>query len=66
MYNVFKRTWWKTNPSWPDGLEPEAGEKEYVDYFYTEDEARDYCRYHNKNSLPEHNPLSLKYEFEEK
>lgn len=25
LYNVFNRTWWKENPPWPNGLEPEAG-----------------------------------------
>ena len=23
-YVIFHRRWWKANPSWPDGLEPEA------------------------------------------
>ena len=65
-YRVFKRTWWKHNPSWPNGLEPEAGEKDYVEDFDTYDEAREFCQYNNANNLPEDNPLSLKYEFEEK
>ena len=64
MYEVFKRTWWCFNEKWPNGLEPEAGEREHIDYFDTEDEAREYCQYHNKHSLPENNPLSLKFEFD--
>lgn len=28
-YNVFHRTWWKRNPSWPDGREPHPGKKHY-------------------------------------
>ena len=38
-YRVFKRTWWRDNPDWPDGLEPEMGTKQHVRYFPTEEEA---------------------------
>ena len=64
-YSVFTRTWWRFNESWPDGLEPHAGERTHVKHFDTEQEARKYCQYHNANSLPENNPLSFKYEFTE-
>ena len=65
-YSVFTRTWRKFNKTWPNGLEPFPGEKTYIKHFDTEEEAREYCQYHNANSLPEKNPLSFKYEFTEK
>lgn len=30
LYDVFIRTWWKENPAWPNGLEPQAGERSYL------------------------------------
>jgi len=65
MYQVFKRTWWRENPSWPNGLEPCAGERHYFrgEQFETAAEARDFCMAWN-----DENPagrLSLKAEFEE-
>jgi hypothetical protein len=63
-YKVFKRTWWKRNSNWPKGLEPSPGRKRTVQYFDTIEDARQFCKFHNNNSLPKHNPLSLKYEFE--
>jgi len=63
-YRCFKRTWWKENPGWPNGLEPEAGERTYFKNatFDTEEEARAFCQEWNE----EHDPgrLSLKAEFE--
>lgn len=64
MYRVFKRTWWKKNPSWPKGLEPCAGRKRTVRIVSTEEEARNLCKTLNQTSLPKYNPLSLKHEFE--
>lgn len=63
-YRVFTRTWWTFNESWPNGLEPCPGEKDYIEDFETESEAREFCQYNNANNLPDHNPLSLKYEYE--
>jgi len=63
-YRVFTRTWWKEEPGWPGGLEPEMGEKNYGHPDdLTWEEARDYCTKWNS----EHEPgrLSLKAEFEE-
>ena len=64
MYTAFKRRWWKDNPQWPDGLEPDAtGRKTYLGQFYNEDEAREFCQHWNKD----HNPgrYSVKAEFTE-
>jgi hypothetical protein len=65
MYRVFKRTWYRENPSWPTGLEPCAGKRRYFrgKKFDTEAEARAFCMAWN-----DENPrgrLSLRAEFEE-
>jgi len=61
-YKVFHRTWWKRNPSWPNGLEPHAGRKAYIGTAFSEDEARSMCEVWSAN----HNPgrLSRKAEYE--
>lgn len=62
-FTVFKRTWWKNNPSWPKGLEPHAGRKTIIQRnVKTEQDAREICRQWNAG----HNPgrLSLKAEYE--
>ncbi len=64
-YNVFVRNWWKLNPSWPDGLEPDGGaRKMYLKgcQGLTLEEARQACKAWNDT----HNPgkLSRKAEFE--
>lgn len=61
-YNVFHRTWWRRNPSWPDGREPGAGRKTYLRRGVTLEEARQLCAEYNRT----HNPgfLSRKAEFE--
>lgn len=63
MYHVFHRTWWVENPSWPNGLEPGAGEKHTIGYVDTEKGAREVCQEWND----EHDPgrLSDKAEYEE-
>lgn len=61
-YITFTRTWWKHNPSWPNGLEPEAGEKTYYDEYETIEEAREACQAWNEENDP--GQLSLKMEFE--
>ena len=43
-YRVFHRTWWRTNPAWPNGLEPHAGRKTVLGIASTEEAARDWCR----------------------
>jgi len=69
-YRIFRRTWWKENPSYPNGLEPEPGPRHYVRgaVFDDEDKCRKECQRLNreaKSSLTaEQRRLSLKYEFE--
>ncbi len=63
-YRVFTRTWWRSNPSWPDGREPGAGKRSYRGHprRLSLEEARTYCQGWNAS----HNPgkLSRKAEFE--
>lgn len=63
MFNVFARTWWTLDKSWPNGLRPQAGCKTYLAKRVTEAEAKRLCQEYNSI----HNPgrLSLKAEYEE-
>ena len=58
-YNVFVRTWWKRNPSWPGGREPGVGRKTYLRKHVTYDDAREICKRYNDTHEPR------KAEFEE-
>ncbi len=62
-YRVFSRTWWKSNPSWPNGLEPCAGRKTTLAKRVSREEALQICKRYNET----HNPgkLSRKAEFDE-
>ena len=64
-YRCFTRTWWKENPAWPNGLEPEAGPRNYrgKPKNLTYSEAQAFCRDWNSKHAP--GRLSLKCEFEE-
>lgn len=63
-YNVFHRTWWIKNPSWPDGREPGAGKKHYIiKGVETEALAQEICR--DWNSQHDPGTLSDKAEYEE-
>jgi len=62
-YDVFHRTWWQENPSWPNGLEPEAGERHYLAHDVSYKVARAMCEDWNDNHEP--GRLSDKAEFEE-
>ena len=61
-YKVFTRTWWKTNPEWPNGLEPCIGRKYMLRLVNKEDEARDICQEYNKTHKP--GRLSRKAEYQ--
>jgi hypothetical protein len=62
QFKTFKRTWWTENPKYPNGLEPGAGPKTYLDSFETEEEARAFCKEWNSENDP--GRLSLKAEYE--
>ena len=62
-YRVFTRTWWRRNPSWPDGREPSPGRKTTIDKVKTEEEAIRVCDRYNSTHKPGF--LSRKAEFEE-
>lgn len=63
-YRVFVRNWWKRNPAWPKGLEPDGGaRKTTLARGLTFEEARERCREYNGTHDP--GPLSRKAEFEE-
>lgn len=62
QYHVFHRTWWAENQAWPDGLEPQAGEKHTIAHVYTEQAARELCKDYNANNEP--GRLSDKAEYE--
>ena len=52
MITVFKRSWWKDNNDWPDGLEPCMGTKFILTRVETEGEARTFCRAWNNSHRP--------------
>lgn len=64
MYRCFTRTWWRNNPSWPNGLEPCAGRKRTIARnVQTEADAQAICRQYNESHKP--GRLSKKAEYEE-
>jgi len=62
QYRIFKRSWWKRNPSWPNGLEPHQGKKITIAFVNTEKEAREFCEEWNRLNPP--GRFSIKAEFE--
>jgi hypothetical protein len=62
-YTVFTRTWWKHNPSWPNGLEPGVGKKTRIARNVSEAEARQICQQYNATHKP--GRLSRKAEYEQ-
>jgi hypothetical protein len=62
-YTCFTRTWWKPNPSWPDGREPGVGAKRVQVRNLSYREAMAYCGEWNAKHPP--GPMSLKCEFEQ-
>jgi hypothetical protein len=62
-YRVFARNWWKLNPAWPDGREPNpTARKTTLGYADTEDEARAMCQAYCAKHRP--GKLSRKAEYE--
>ena len=62
-YVVFTRTWWRENPAWPNGLEPQMGRKHRLGRAGSVAEAQEMCREYNDTHDP--GRLSRKAEFEE-
>jgi hypothetical protein len=64
QYRVFTRTWWRSNPAWPQGREPGAGPRHYRGHpqHCTLEEAQRYCK--NWNATHDPGKLSYKAEFE--
>ena len=62
LVNVVHRTWWKDNPEYPGGLEPQIGRKTYIVKGVTEEEAREMCKQYNETH--EAGRYSRKAEFE--
>lgn len=61
-YQIFVRNWWKRNPSYPDGLEPDSGaRKTKLCICEGIDEARRICKQYNETHKP--GRLSRKAEF---
>jgi hypothetical protein len=62
QFEVFHRTWWRHNLSWPNGSEPCAGKKHHICFTESESSARNICREWNA----EHDPgeLSDKAEYQ--
>ena len=64
MYKVFTRTWWRNNPSYPNGLEPHAGQKTTIaKNIKTIEEAQRIAKQYNDTHEP--GRLSRKAEIEE-
>ena len=62
-YRVFVRNWWRVNPSWPQGLEPNGGaRKTTLARRCTEQEAQRIARQWNATHKP--GRLSRKAEYE--
>ena len=65
MYAVFVRNWWKKNPAWPDGREPDpTARRTYLQRnIRKEADARRIAQEYNRTHDP--GPLSRKAEYEE-
>jgi len=62
MFQVFVRNWWKLNPAWPGGLEPDGCARRYtLCYEDNEENARAVCKEYNRTQKP--GRLSRKAEY---
>jgi hypothetical protein len=63
-YRVFVRNWWRVNPKWPGGLEPDPGaRKTTLARRLTEEEAQAMCQKYAATHKP--GRLSRKAEYEQ-
>jgi len=65
MYRVFSRNWWKANPGWPNGLEPNpCAKKHFINGRFTLSEAREQCKRLNaEHRTARQARLGYKWEF---
>jgi len=64
-YRIFKRKWWKDNPSWPDELEPHpTARKTTICYVSTEEEAQEICEKWNRINDPGRYSMKAEYQRE--
>lgn len=65
MYRVFVRNWWKKNPKWSGGLEPDPSARKTTlrKNVKTEEEAQQIAKEYNRTHKP--GKLSRKAEYEE-
>lgn len=64
MYQVYVSNWWKENPGWPNGLEPDGTDKHTLKRVSTEAEAQAICTEYNATHEP--GRLSRKAEYQER
>lgn len=65
-YHVFVRNWWKLNPTWPEGREPDPSAlKRTICYADTEEDARAACKEYMRDHPRLPGKLSRKAEYEE-
>jgi hypothetical protein len=62
MYEVFKRTWWKHNPLYPDSKEPSIGRAHVVKSNLSLEEAQKLCKEINSTPAIKKNKWGLKAE----
>ncbi len=49
-FKVFTRNWWKRNPNWPNGLEPDpTARKTTIAHVETKVQAQNICHAYNAN-----------------
>jgi hypothetical protein len=63
MFKVYVSNWWKENPDWPNGLEPDGTVRHTLKKVGTEAEARAVCEEYNATHAP--GRLSRKAEYTE-
>ena len=64
MKMVFVRNWWRKNPKWPNGLEPDGNaRKTVIARNLTEAEARQMCEEYNRTHAA--GKLGRKAEYQE-
>jgi hypothetical protein len=63
-YKIYKRTFWRYNSVWPNGLEPSFGRKIRVDYANSEEAAQKRCEKLNAG-IKGKNKFGLMYAYEQ-